>query len=62
MDGPLNQAKEVLGGYYLIEAEHREEALRSEEQFPAARTGCVEIGPVRHIETVRSRVMNSAAG
>ncbi|MEP6574763.1 MAG: YciI family protein [Gemmatimonadota bacterium] len=62
MDGPFSEAKEVLGGFNLIEAENMEEAMRIAEQFPWARTGCVEIRPVRDIETVRNRVMKTTAG
>ena len=55
-DGPFAEAKEVLGGFNLIEAENMDEALRIAEQFPWAETGCVEVRPVRDIETVRRRV------
>ena len=55
-DGPFSEAKEVLGGFNLIEAEDMEEAVRIAAQFPWARTGCVEIRPVRDIGVVRQRV------
>jgi len=57
-DGPFSEAKEVLGGFNLIEAGDIDEALRIAAQFPWARTGCVEIRPVRDIEAVRRRVGN----
>jgi hypothetical protein len=56
MDGPFAEAKEVLGGFNLIEAEDMAEAVRIASQFPWARTGCVEVRPVKDIETVRRRV------
>lgn len=56
MDGPFAEAKEVLGGFNLIEARDMEEAVRIAAQFPWARTGCVEVRPVRDIEAVRQRV------
>ena len=55
-DGPFSEAKEVLGGFNLIEARDMEEAVRIAAQFPWSRTGCVEIRPVRDIGTVRRRV------
>jgi hypothetical protein len=55
-DGPFSEAKEVLGGFNLIEAGNMEEAVRIAAQFPWARTGCVEIRPVRDIGVVRQRV------
>jgi hypothetical protein len=55
-DGPFSEAKEVLGGFNLIEAGNMEEAVRIAAQFPWARTGCVEIRPVRDIGVVRQSV------
>lgn len=55
-DGPFSEAKEVLGGFNLIEARDMDEAVEIAAQFPWARTGCVEIRPVRDIEAVRQRV------
>jgi hypothetical protein len=55
-DGPFAEAKEVLGGFNLIEADSMEEAVRMAAEFPWANTGCVEVRPVRDIGTVRNRV------
>lgn len=55
-DGPFAEAKEVLGGFNLIEAPDIEEAVRIAAEFPWARTGCVEVRPVRDIVSVRHRV------
>ena len=55
-DGPFAEAKEVLGGFNIIEAESMEEAVRIAAEFPWARTGCVEVRPVRDIASVRRRV------
>lgn len=59
-DGPFAEAKEVLGGFNLIEAEDMDEAVRIASEFPWARTGCVEVRPVKDIEAVRRDV--SAGG
>jgi hypothetical protein len=55
-DGPFSEAKEVLGGFNLIEAADIDEAVRIAAEFPWARTGCVEVRPVRDIDAVRRRV------
>jgi len=55
-DGPFSEAKEVLGGFNLIEAPDMEEAIRIAALFPWSRTGCIEIRPVRDIGAVRRRV------
>ncbi len=55
-DGPFAEAKEVLGGFNLIEAADMDEAVRIAAEFPWARTGCVEVRPVQDIEAVRRRV------
>ncbi len=60
-DGPFSEAKEVLGGFNLIEAEDMDEAVRIAEQFPWAQSGCVEIRPVRDIADVRRRVNDSSS-
>lgn len=60
-DGPFAEAKEVLGGFNLIEAENIDEAARIAAGFPWSRVGCVEVRPVRDIGTVRNRVYSGAA-
>ena len=55
-DGPFAEAKEVLGGFNLIEAENMDEAVRIASGFPWARTGCVEIRAVEDFGAVRQRV------
>jgi hypothetical protein len=56
VDGPFAEAKEVLGGFNLIEAADMDEAVRMAAEFPWASTGCVEVRPVRDIGAVRDRV------
>ena len=55
-DGPYAEAKEVLGGFNLIEAENIDEAVEIAKQFPWAATGCVEVRAVQDLNTVRRRV------
>jgi len=60
-DGPFAEAKEVLGGFNLIEAENIDEAVRIAAEFPWVRTGSVEVRPVEDIEGVRRRVFAAGA-
>ena len=46
-DGPFTEAKEVVAGFYLIEAADLQEAIAIAEQFPGAQHGAVEIRRVR---------------
>ena len=61
VDGPYAEAKEVLGGFNLIEADSMEEAVRMAAEFPWVRTGSIEVRPVRDIQMVRERVGADAA-
>jgi hypothetical protein len=56
VDGPFAESKEVLAGFNLIDAENMDEAVKIAMQFPWARTGCVEVRPVRDIGAVRQKV------
>ncbi|WP_267223111.1 YciI family protein [Dyella silvae] len=56
IDGPFAEAKEYLGGFNLIEAADMDEAVRIAKEFPWARTGRIEVRPVRDIDAVRRRV------
>ena len=45
-DGPFAETKEVLGGFYLIDAADLDEALHWAAQIPGAWHGRVEVRPV----------------
>jgi hypothetical protein len=45
-DGPFAETNEVLGGYYLIEADSLEEAVEWAARIPNARDGVIEVRPV----------------
>ena len=55
-DGPFAEAKEVLGGFNLIEAVDIDEALRIAAAFPWSAAGSVEVRPVEDLDAVRRRV------
>ena len=44
-DGPFAEAKEQLGGYYVIEVPDLDKALEWAARCPAASTGAVEVRP-----------------
>ena len=45
-DGPFIEAKEALGGFYLVEARDLDEAIELAAACPGARFGAIEIRPV----------------
>jgi hypothetical protein len=46
-DGPFAETKEVLGGYYLVEADDLDAAIELAARIPAARMGgAVEVRPL----------------
>lgn len=51
-DGPYADAKEVLGGYFVLEASDLDEALEFAQRIPAVRLGgAVEVRPLVDIPT-----------
>jgi hypothetical protein len=51
VDGPFAETKEQLGGFFLIEAKDRDEAVRLAARWPSARLGSIEVRPIE--ETLR---------
>lgn len=46
-DGPFADTKEILGGFYLVEADDLDGALEIAQRVPAHRHGgCVEVRPL----------------
>lgn len=46
-DGPFAETKEQLGGYYLVEAKDMSEAAAIAARIPGARSGSIEVRPIR---------------
>ncbi|MEI9890017.1 MAG: YciI family protein [Caulobacteraceae bacterium] len=46
LDGPYAEAKEQLGGYYLIEAKDLDAALEWAARCPGAQLGTMEVRPI----------------
>ena len=45
-EGPFAETREQLGGYFLINAKDRDEALSIAARIPGARAGTIEVRPV----------------
>jgi hypothetical protein len=46
-DGPFAETREQLGGYYLVEAAHLDDAIAIAARIPSARFGSIEVRPIR---------------
>jgi len=45
-DGPFAETKEQIGGFFMIEARNRDEAVELASQWPSARIGTIEVRPI----------------
>ena len=61
-DGPFVEAKEVLGGYWMIEVASREEAIAWAKQCPASENEIIEIRQVQEMTDFSEEVQKAAAG
>jgi hypothetical protein len=48
-DGPFTETKEILVGFYLIDATDLNDAIQIAAQIPPARVGSIEVRPVREL-------------
>jgi hypothetical protein len=49
-DGPFSEAKEVLGGYWMIRVNSREEAIEWAKRCPASENEILEVRQVQELE------------
>ncbi|MFO1026550.1 MAG: YciI family protein [Acetobacteraceae bacterium] len=63
-DGPFAETKELLAGFYLIDAADLNEALSIAGRIPPAKYGSIEVRPVRElsVDGFRSFSPQPAAG
>ena len=55
-DGPFTETKELLAGFYLIDATDLNDAIQVAAKIPPARVGSIEVRPVRELtSTSRER-------
>jgi hypothetical protein len=58
-DGPFAEAKEVIGGYWMIEAKSREEAVEWASRCPAADGDVIEVRQVYEMSDFPPEVQES---
>ncbi|WP_100181206.1 YciI family protein, partial [Bradyrhizobium nitroreducens] len=61
-DGPFAEAKEVLGGYWMIEVASRAEAIAWAKRCPASPNEIIEIRQVQEMADFPPDVQAAAAG
>src|ERR1700681_2886752 len=61
-DGPFTEAKEVLGGYWMIEVKSRQEAIAWAKRCPASANEIIEIRQVQEMSDFAADVQEAAAG
>ena len=61
-DGPFAEAKEVVGGYWMIEVGSREEAIDWASRCPASDDEVIEVRQVQEFSDFPDDVKQAAAG
>jgi len=61
-DGPFTEAKEVLGGYWMIEVNSRQEAIAWATKCPASSNEIIEIRQVQELTDFSPEVQQVAGG
>ena len=61
-DGPFAEAKEVLGGYWMIQVKSREEAIEWARRAPMGDNEIIEVRQVQEFEDFPSDVQQAAEG
>lgn len=61
-DGPFPEAKEAIGGYWMIQVKSREEAIEWAKRCPASSNEVIEVRRVMAMEDFSEDVEKAAAG
>lgn len=61
-DGPFSEAKEVLGGYWMIDVRSKEEAIEWAKRIPGSGNEIVEVRQVQEMSDFPAEVQKAAAG
>jgi hypothetical protein len=61
-DGPFAEAKEVLGGYWMIDVPSKKEAIAWAMRCPASENEVIEVRQVQEMEDFPEDVQKAAAG
>lgn len=62
VDGPFAETKEQLAGFYLLEANDLNEAIRLAAKIPPVQHGSVEVRPVRELDVTGFQSFTPAPG
>jgi hypothetical protein len=49
-DGPFAETREQLGGYYLLDVENLDEAIKWAHRCPGSKVGSIELRPIQELE------------
>jgi hypothetical protein len=61
-DGPFAEAKEVIGGYWMLQVKSKEEAIEWAKRCPASENEVIEIRQVQEMSDFPPDVKKAAAG
>jgi hypothetical protein len=61
-DGPFTEAKEVVGGFWMIQVKSREEAINWASRCPASANEVIEVRQVQEMSDFSPEVREAAAG
>ena len=61
-DGPFTEAKEVLGGYWMIQVKSKEEAIEWASRCPASDNEVIEVRQVQEFPDFPADVQQAAPG
>jgi hypothetical protein len=61
-DGPFTEAKEVLGGYWMIQVKSKEEAIEWASRCPAADNEVIEVRQVQEFTDFPPYIQDATAG
>jgi hypothetical protein len=61
-DGPFSEAKEVLGGYWMIDVKSKEEAIEWASRCPGGPNEIIEVRQVQELSDFPADVQKAAAG
>ena len=62
IDGPFSEAKECVGGYWMIQVKSREEAIEWAKRAPMSENEIIEVRQVQEMEDFPPDVRAAAAG
>jgi hypothetical protein len=60
-DGPFAEAKEVLGGYWMIQVKSKEEAIEWAKRCPASENEIVEIRQVQEMSELPAEIQKAVS-